>query len=126
MILDNMMDYQVTAKNNFSDLQARASFYTDAVLKANAAGIIKGSDGTVRPTDKITKEEAAVMMSRAFAVPSASTTKGFADYTLVSDWAKSAVFGMEAKGYVSGYEGNFNPKANITRAEAVNDDQQYR
>lgn len=118
VIFDNMMDYQETAKNTFTDLQS-GQFYTDAILKANAAGIVKGDGTTVRPTDKITKEEAAVMMSRAFAVAEANTTKSFADASAVSSWAKSAVFGMEAKGYVSGYEGNFNPKSNITRAEVV-------
>lgn len=118
VILDNMMDYQEASKNTFTDLKA-GQFYTDAILKANAAGIIKGDGTVVRPTDRITKEEAAVMMSRAFAVKSADNTKGFADAASVSDWAKKAVFGMEAKGYVSGFEGNFNPKANITRAEAV-------
>ena len=118
VILDNMMDYQLASKNSFWDLQAD-QFYTDAVLKANAAGIIKGYDGSVRPADKITKEEAAVMMSRAFAVTEASATKAFLDASAVSDWAKGAVFGMEAKGFVSGFDGYFNPKANITRAEAV-------
>lgn len=118
VILDNLMDYQVTAANTFTDLQT-GQFYTDAVLKANAAGIIKGFEGTVRPTDKITKEEASIMMSRAFAVAEASSTKALLDAAAVSDWAKGAVFGMEAKGYVSGFGGYFNPKANITRAEAV-------
>lgn len=118
VILDNMMDYQVAAQNTFGDLQA-GQFYTDAVLKANAAGVINGYDGSVRPTEKITKEEAAVMFSRAFAVEEASATRALLDAAAVSDWAKGAVFGMEAKGYVSGYAGYFNPKANITRAEAV-------
>lgn len=118
VILDNMMDYQEVAANTFTDLQA-GQFYTDAVLKANAAGIVKGDGVTVRPTDEITKEEAAIMMSRAFAVTEASSTKAFLDASAVSDWAKGAVFGMEAKGYVSGFGGYFNPRANITRSEAV-------
>ncbi|MDD4564178.1 MAG: S-layer homology domain-containing protein [Eubacteriales bacterium] len=118
VILDNMMDYQKAASNSFTDLQA-GQFYTDAVLKANMAGIIKGDGKTVRPTDKITKEEAAVMFSRAFAVAEVSSTKAFTDASAVSSWAKGAVFGLEAKGYVSGYGGAFNPKASITRAETV-------
>jgi len=118
VILDNMMDYQEIATNSFTDLQA-GQFYTDAVLKANAAGIIKGDGVIVRPTDKITKEEAAIMMSRAFAVKEVSSTKAFLDASAVSTWATGAVFGMEAKGYVSGFGGYFNPKATITRAEVV-------
>lgn len=118
VILDNLMDYQVAAENKFSDLQA-GQFYTEAILKANAAGIIKGDGVTVRPLDKITREESAVMMSRAFAVAGSDKAMSFLDGSMVSDWAKSAVSGMEAKGYVSGYAGNFDPKANITRAAAV-------
>ncbi len=117
VILDNMMDYQETAKNTFTDLKT-GQFYTEAVLKANAAGIIKGDGSAVRPTDKITKEEAAVMMSRAFAVADGSST-ALLDASAISSWAKDAVSGMEAKSYVSGYQGNFNPKSNITRAEVV-------
>ena len=118
VILDNLMDYQVAAENKFSDLKA-GQFYTEAILKANAAGIIKGDGATVRPLDKITREESAVMMSRAFAVAESGSAMSFGDASAVSAWAKGAVAGMEAKGYVSGYAGKFDPKANITRAAAV-------
>ncbi len=118
VILDNMMDYQVKASNKFTDLQ-EGKFYTDAVLKANATGIINGDGTTVRPNDKITREEAAVMLSRAFAVNEATSSKAFTDTASISAWAKGDVFGMEAKGYISGYNGKFEPKADITRAAAV-------
>jgi len=118
VILDNMMDYQVKASNKFTDLQP-GKFYTDAVLKANAAGIMKGDGTVVRPNDKITREEAAVMLSRAFTVKEASSGNAFNDTADISIWAKGAVFGMEAKGYIRGYNGKFEPKADITRAAAV-------
>lgn len=51
VILDRLMDYQTAASNNFSDLGQ--AFYTDAILKANAAGVIKGDGATVRPKDNI-------------------------------------------------------------------------
>ncbi len=119
-ILDNIMDYQSASKNTFSDLKA-GQFYTNAVLKANAAGIINGNGATLlRPTDKITREEAVVMMAKAFAVNEGTTSNTqFTDEKEVSTWARSSVFGMEAKGYVNGNKGKFNPKSNITRAEIV-------
>ncbi len=119
-ILDNVMDYQSASKNTFSDLKA-GQFYTNAVLKANAAGIINGNGATLlRPTDKITREEAVVMMAKAFAVNEGTTSNTkFSDEKEVSSWARTSVFGMEAKGYVNGNKGKFNPKANITRAEIV-------
>ena len=118
-ILDNMMDYQVATKNTFTDL-IDGQFYTEAILKANAAGIIKGDGSTVRPTDKISREEAAVMLGRAFAVnESTSGTAKFNDAASISTWAKGFVIGMEAKGYLKGSNNNFQPKTKITRAEIV-------
>ncbi len=40
IILDRIMDYQVKAKNSFGDLASEA-YFTDAILKANASGVIK-------------------------------------------------------------------------------------
>jgi hypothetical protein len=118
-ILDNIMDYQVSAKNTFSDLKDD-QFYTDSVLKANAAGIMNGDGVKLRPTDKITREEAAVMLAKAFAVSNGDIagTK-FSDAEEMASWAKASVSGMEAGGYIKGNDGKYNPKANITRAETV-------
>lgn len=119
-VLDNMMDYQVAAKNSFSDVPADA-WYTAAVLKANAAGILNGDGmGHATPTAKITKEQAALMLARAFSVsPNQGSASNFSDQSQISSWAKSMVFGMEAAGYISGYNNQFNPQSNITRAEVV-------
>ena len=118
-ILDNMMDYQVAAKNTFTDL-TDGQFYTDAVLKANAAGIIKGDGITMRPTDKISREEAAVMLGRAFAVnESTEGTVKFNDAASIASWASGYVLAMEGKGYLKGVDNKFLPKTNITRAEIV-------
>ncbi len=118
VVIDNIMKYQKEATNSFSDLGQ--AFYTDAVLKANAAGIILGAGNLIRPTDKITKEEAAVMLARALGVDECVTpTVNFADNALTSSWAVAYVNGMATKGFIQGYENNFNPKAMISRAEIV-------
>lgn len=118
VILNNMMDYKISAKNKFTDLPA-GQFYTDAMLKANAAGIILGDGSTVRPTDKISREEAAVMLARAFAVKESSGSAKFNDAASVASWAKGYVVSMEEKGYINGSNNSFQPKAKITRAEIV-------
>jgi hypothetical protein len=115
-----MMGYQQTSNNSFSDVPSGA-WYTAAVLKANSAGILNGDgSGHANPTDKITREQAASMLARAFSVDDnqGSTTK-FADQSDISSWAKSQVFGMETAGYISGYHSKFNPKSSITRAEVI-------
>lgn len=119
VILNKMMGYQVAAKNVFADLDD-GQFYTESILKANSAGIIKGYGQTVRPADYITKEEASVMIARAFAIKEdVGLNSGFKDAPSVSSWARGSVFGMEVKNYIKGYNGNFYPEYNITRAELV-------
>lgn len=120
VVLNNMMDYQAAAKNSFKDVQA-GSWYEDAVLKANAAGILKGDGaGYANPTANITKEQAALMLARAFAVEgNAGSKTKFTDAAAISSWAKELVFGMEAAGYINGFDGKYNPQDSIKRAEVV-------
>ncbi|MGC4001608.1 MAG: S-layer homology domain-containing protein [Anaeromyxobacter sp.] len=117
VILDRIMDYQTAAKNDFSDLEQ--DFYTDAVLKANAAGVMLGNNGEVRPTDNITREDAIVMLGRALEIEESTAALSFADAGLVSSYAKGYVTALAAKGYINGYHGSFNPKSAISRAEVV-------
>lgn len=119
VIMDKVMKYQVKAENTFSDLDQ--NFYTDSVLKANQAGIMRGSDGAVRPKDKITREEASVLICQAFGIdPIETTTSKFNDSDKVSTWAAGYVNALLEKGYISGKgDNNFDPQGNITRGEAV-------
>ena len=118
VILDNMMDYQVIGDNKFIDL-LEDQFYTDAILKANKANIIKGDGISVRPLDKITREEATILMARAFGIEAKAGQSNFQDKEQISLWALHYVVAMEEAGYVKGYMGYFQPKSTITRAEAV-------
>lgn len=119
VIMDKVMKYQVKAENTFSDLDQ--NFYTDSVLKANQAGIMRGSDGAVRPKDKITREEASVLICQAFGIdPIETATSKFNDSDKVSTWAAGYVNALLQKGYISGKgDNNFDPQGNITRGEAV-------
>lgn len=118
VIIDNVMHYQRKAENNFSDLGQ--AFYTDAILKANAAGVINGDGAAVRPADKITREEAAVMLGRALGLrENATGSAAFSDAAEISSWAAGYINAMANAGYVQGANGQFNPKDSITRAEVV-------
>jgi hypothetical protein len=119
-ILDNLMEYQAAAENTFADVPAGA-WYEEAVLKVNAAGVLTGDGaGKAGPTAKITREQAALMLARAFEVdPYNGDATEFSDAARISSWAKPLVFGMEAAGYISGYHNQFNPQGSITRAEVV-------
>ena len=117
VILDRLMDYQTAAKNSFSDLGE--AFYTDAVLKANAVGVMLGSNGTVRPTDPITRQEAAVLLCRALGLEGGGSVAQFSDRGQIASWAADAVGVMAAKKLLQGANGMFRPADAITRAETV-------
>jgi len=120
-VLNRVMGYTATTDTAFTDVPA-GEWYASDIAKLFAAGIMAGDGNDVmRPTANITREEAAVMIARAFAVPeNAENINPFPDAAEISGWASFLVEGMKAAGYISGDQnGNFNPKAPITRAEVV-------
>lgn len=118
-MLDRVMDYQTKADNTFSDLGN--SWYTDVILKANAAGVISGyPDGTVKPDATITRQEAVAMFSRVLSLDTKNAPEAtFTDNADVAGWAKDAVNAMAAADYIHGSDGQFRPNDGITRAEVV-------
>lgn len=119
VILDRIMDYQIAANNSFADV-ANEAWYTDAVLKACAAGVLQGDGVNARPGDTITRQEAMVMLARVLELTGRSQgVSAFRDADQVADWAKGAVGAMAHAGYVQGSGGNIMPTAPITRAEAA-------
>ena len=118
-MLDRVMDYQTKADNTFSDLGD--SWYTDVILKANAAGVISGyPDGTVKPDATITRQEAVAMFSRVLSLDTKNAPEAtFTDNADVAGWAKDAVNAMAAADYIHGSDGQFRPNDGITRAEVV-------
>lgn len=120
VLLNNVFNLQHTGGASFSDVSATA-YYGAAVNKAVAAGIIEGySDGTFRPTKLVTREEAAVMLFRAFQLSTTAGETAIADQNLLHTWSKDAVMSMLDAGYIQGYtDGTFGGARSITRAEAV-------
>ena len=78
-------------------------------------------DGVFGPYDTITREDFAVMTVRMLGVEvDEDATVPFKDEASVSAYAKGAVAYCAANKILNGYEdGNFNPKATITREEAA-------
>ncbi|MGI5825770.1 MAG: amidohydrolase family protein [Bacillota bacterium] len=118
-ICTNLLDLQDKAENSFSDLKVDA-WYADAILKCVEADILKGDGKAVRPNDNMTREEAAVIIGRAFGFEEGqSGAEKFSDKGNISSWALGYVNTMADKGYINGFEGKFNPAAAITRAEVI-------
>ncbi|MFI3250221.1 MAG: S-layer homology domain-containing protein [Eubacteriales bacterium] len=117
VIINQVMGYQIASENIFSDLGD--TYYTDAVLKLNEAGVMKGGNGTVRPTSYITRQEAAIVLANALHIPYETVSAtSFADDGSIQDWAKGAVDALNQQGLMMGRSGNlFDPTQNITRGE---------
>ncbi len=123
-LIDNLIGFQKTSNKKFSDVAADA-WYAPSVTKLYAAEVITGyEDGTIRPGNSISRQEAAVIIGRAFAIETKKVDLGilaqFGDSNLIQDWAKPVVAFMAEKGFIQGDDtGNFRPGDPITRAEVV-------
>lgn len=120
LILDRVLRYATQAANNFSDLP-NDTWYTEAVLKLNAAGVMLGYQDLARPLDSITREEAVVMICRAVGMDGlvSGTETSYADDADISDWAAAAVFLFSERGFITDSPTVFRPGDAITRAEMV-------
>ena len=118
-ILAGAIGYTDEEGTVFTDV-ADDAWYAVVVKKASAAKAING-DGTglFRPNDQITREEAAVIFANAFGIEANADLSAFSDAEDVAAWAKGAVGGMTAAGYLSGDNGAYYPKRALTRAEMV-------
>ncbi|SDG56996.1 S-layer homology domain-containing protein [Fontibacillus panacisegetis] len=118
-MIDNIVKYIAQANNDFTDLK-EGQWYYNSILKLNTAGVLKGIDGKALPDNKITRQEAALLMAGAFEIGTGESTKTFKDHDQIAGWAKDAVQALVSKAVISGNpDGTFKPTGNLTRAEAV-------
>ncbi len=112
--------------NTFSDV-VNGSWYSGYVGWAAEKGIFDGyPDGSFKPDDKITRQEAATAMTRyvnyvnAHLLKVADASKNFEDKDNIAEWAAANVETMRQSGILKGNDaGDFLPESNITRAEAA-------
>ena len=112
--------------SKFKDVET-TEWYYNGVQIASEYGIISGyEDGTFRPDNKITREEAMAIIARSMnytkleANSSKTALNGYKDASKVSDYAKDSVAKCIVSGVVTGRKADvLAPKANITRAEAA-------
>lgn len=94
------------------------------VAAAVNAGIAKGmTDTAFEPDTTITREMGATFVKRALdykTVVCEADPSEFADHADISEYAREAVYSLKRAGIMSGVGNNsFNPKGNMTRAEAA-------
>ena len=121
-LLNRIFNYSQKMDISFADVKAGA-WYADEIGKAYKAGIISGDNkGNMNPEAVISRQEAAVILARAFSLQGdcGDTALSYSDGGQIAQWALSSVGMMTKAGYVTGRPGNlFAPKANLSRCEAV-------
>lgn len=110
-----------------TEVEGRTTFNdtTDVnVEKAAYLGVVSGlGDGKFGPTNELTREQAAVMLSQladALGMPLAEAESDFADNDTVSGWAKNFVGKVKAADIMNGVGDNqFAPQAKYTREQSI-------
>jgi hypothetical protein len=108
---------------HFTDVKAE-DWFADEVAKGVKSGYMSGyEDGTIRPNNPISRQEAAGIIARIAHLPSADISgvvSRFGDGQDFPNWSKGSIAAVVEKGYMSGYpDGTYQPTREITRAEAI-------
>lgn len=116
-VMNKMLGLNSAAKNTFRDV-SNGKWYTTPVLNCVKAGIITGySETKFGPNDKVTREQAAVILAKAFNIDKTNGRTSFSDDGKISNWAIGSVKAMQTAGLISGTGNNcFSPKAYVTRS----------
>ncbi|MBO5364746.1 MAG: S-layer homology domain-containing protein [Clostridia bacterium] len=122
-MMDNLIGYQKASIKVFSDVAAD-DWFAQSVSRLYEAGVMTGyEDGTIRPGAPISRQEAAVMIGRAFDLDTANVNTGvltqFSDNGQIQSWASPIVAFMAERNFIQGSDGMFRPGDPITRAEIV-------
>lgn len=116
-------------EQTFPDV-ADGSWYAGIVRTATSYGLIQGFNGTFRPNDKITREEAMKIAAKAMELTGLAGKVGssdavaalskFADGADIAVWAREAIALTAQAELITGRSGGrLEPKANISRAEVA-------
>ncbi|MEK3796052.1 S-layer homology domain-containing protein [Paenibacillus sp. FSL R7-0204] len=120
-LINRIFNFSEESGQSFSDVP-KTAWYASDISKAVAAGALIGDGGgKIQPLEILTREQAALMLSRVFHVAASGNSYApFTDDALIAGWSKEAVYAMKEAGYVAGTpQGAFQPKKALTRAEAV-------
>lgn len=114
--------------SSFADVPS-SDWACSYITWANANGIVTGDGGYFRPTDDVTRQEMATILTRYNVYMQKSmdmdiTPITFADDASIAYWAKNSVIMMQKAGIISGTKNrygsySFYPQNNATRAEAA-------
>ncbi|KJD41559.1 RTX toxin [Paenibacillus polymyxa] len=105
----------------FKDINNIASEQKTSILQAIEAGLMHGDpSGSYRPTDLLTRQEMAVLLTQALQLSiSKAASSSFSDVDS-KNWSSPYIEAVHRAGLMNGDDGSkFRPKAAVTREEAA-------
>lgn len=107
------------ALSTFKDVD-NGDWYYSYVSTAYTMGYITGyPDGSFRPNNNITRADICTIVNRVLKAEKASVS-AFKDDSLIPSYAKDAVYALNSKGVINGYQdGTFAPLTFATRAQTA-------
>ena len=119
-IITLALDIPMSSGDYFADV-SQNSWYAPFVYAAYDAGIVSGDEmNRFNPDRKITRQDMAVILYRAYGIDSSFDELGFSDSENISNYAKVPVAYFAKIGIINGMDNNnFAPFGNATRAQAA-------
>ncbi|WP_256762276.1 S-layer homology domain-containing protein [Cohnella sp. WQ 127256] len=104
----------------FTDVKPSNWFYTDLSKAVAAEYLTDVADGTFRPVQAVTRQEAASILTKLLALTPSQSADGVVDVKDLSESARGAIGAVvDVKLMGQNTKGQFRPNDKITRAEAV-------
>src|SRR5690606_25048330 len=108
--------------DNIPELNVQDWMYEQVAIALHAGYISGYGDNTLRVGNKVTRQEAAIMMAKLLKLDSADHNElnQFSDAASLPEWGKGLLGAIVAKGILSGYSnGMLGYDKTLTRAEAI-------
>lgn len=119
-MVNSAYEFKELSEINYKDA-TKDKWYYKEIQKAVNAGYIVGDDSnTVRPTEEITRQEVATVITRLNSLEQNKDISMFSDKYKINDWATGYVGAVAKAKYMIGNDNKeFRPEQDITRAEAL-------
>lgn len=120
-MVNNAYEFTETTEINFDDVNSDEWYYSEVQKAVQAGYIIGDNDDIARPTDDISRQEVAVIITRLNGLAENSdNVDQFDDADNISDWAIGFVGAVAEAEYMIGNDkSEFCPTDDITRAESL-------
>jgi hypothetical protein len=115
------VDAYKAVQPTFVDVQLGSTPYANQIETALEEGIVSNAEGYFRPDAEVTREEAADLYVKAFAIPPASVDalRTFTDASEIAPAKRASVNAMVAAGLMKGTSATrFSPAGTLSGAEA--------